>query len=75
MTENDSLCLGSTVLTELDRLRAVVEERGERLAAIAQLASGLKDYLPGDAWHLAHAIEQVALSERTPDEALAQFED
>lgn len=47
----------------------------ERLAAIQQLAGALKDYLPGDAWHLAHAIEQIASGAKTPAEALAEVDE
>jgi hypothetical protein len=53
----------ASAATELDRLR-------ERLAAVAQLVSVLQDYLPGNGWEIAHAIEQCARGEITPAEAL-----
>jgi len=51
------------------------DDARERLDAITQLACALQDYLPGDAWHLAHAIKQVASGEITPAEALADDTD
>jgi hypothetical protein len=52
-------------------IQPLAGDQAERLAAIAQLASALRDYLPGDGWELAHAIERCARGEITPVEALA----
>jgi hypothetical protein len=52
-----------------------LSEANERLTAIQQLASALKDYIPGDAWHLAHAIEQIADGTKTVAEAMAEVEE
>lgn len=41
----------------------------ERLAAIAELAEGLMDYLPGNGWSSAYAIRQMAEGHWTPAEA------
>lgn len=46
-----------------------------RLSAIQRLANALKDYLPGDAWNLAHAIEQIASGRQSVAEAMAEVEE
>ncbi|MCF2531733.1 hypothetical protein [Yinghuangia soli] len=43
-----------------------------RLVSIAQLADALGDQLPGDGWHLAHAIKRLADGTVTPDEIAAE---
>jgi hypothetical protein len=50
-------------------------DAAERLATIQRLAAALKDYLPGDAWHLAHAIEQIAAGRKTVAEAMAEVDE
>jgi len=50
-----------------------MDDADERLSVIAEIASALKDSLPGDNWHAAHAIQQVAEGKRGPAEALAEL--
>lgn len=47
----------------------VEDNATERLAAIAELAEGLMDYLPGNGWSAAYAIKQLADGKWTPAEA------
>jgi hypothetical protein len=49
--------------------------RQAMLDAIVVLATALMDSLPGDSWHVAHAIVQCARGEITPKEALEVFEE
>jgi hypothetical protein len=44
----------------------------ERLDTIRQYADGLEDHLPGDTWHLAHTIKQLAADEITVAEVLTE---
>lgn len=64
---------------DLERARSIAvaleqenAHQTERLAAIHKLADGLEDYLPGDTWHLAHTIKQLAEDTITVAEALAE---
>lgn len=67
------------LLADLERARSIAvaleqenAQQTERLAAIQKLADALGDYLPGDAWHLAHTIKQLAEDTVTVAEALAE---
>lgn len=64
---------------DLERARSIAvaleqenAHQTEQLAAIATIANGLEDYLPGDTWHLAHTIKQLAEDTITVAEALAE---
>jgi len=50
-----------------------MDHADERLSAIRQLASVLKDSLPGDNWHIAHTIEQLATADVSPADALTNL--
>ncbi len=67
------------LLADLERARSIAvaleqenAQQSERLAAIQKLADALGDYLPGDTWHLAHTIKQLAEDTVTVAEALAE---
>ena len=67
------------LLADLERARSIAvaleqenAHQAEQLAAIAQIADGLEDHLPGDAWHLANRIKRLAKDEITAAEALAE---
>lgn len=67
------------LLADLERARSIAvaleqenAHQTERLAAIQKLADALGDYLPGDAWHLANTIKQLAEDTVTVAEALAE---
>jgi hypothetical protein len=49
----------------------IITDQSDRLELIAGFADALADRLPGDSWHLAHAIREVALGHMTIDEAVA----
>lgn len=50
-----------------------MSDESERLSVIARIASALKDSLPGDNWHTAHAIQQIAEGQQMPAEALNEL--
>jgi hypothetical protein len=67
------------LLADLERARSIAvaleqenAQQAERLNTIRQYADGLEDHLPGDTWHLAHTIKQLAADEITVAEVLAE---
>lgn len=67
------------ILAERERARRIAvaleqenAQRAERLGVIRQLADGLEDHLPGDAWDLANTIKRLAANEITVTQALAE---
>lgn len=67
------------LLADLERARSIAvaleqenAHQAERLAAIQTIADGLEDHLPGDTWHLANTIKQLAEDTITVAEALSE---
>lgn len=67
------------LLADLERARRIAvaleqenAHQAERLAAIQTIADGLEDHLPGDTWHLANTIKQLAEDTITVAEALTE---
>jgi hypothetical protein len=48
---------------------------GARMRAIAEISGALEDGLPGDSWHLAHAITELAKGTKTIDDVREELGD